>query len=120
MSDATKQSHTAGPLRVTLARTLLHIANEWPVATISISANHIREDYPGCKRDFVARQKAIAARIVLTWNSHDELVKTIQNDAATLREAAKLLQQQGFENMAIAMRVQAAIGTQILAVAEGK
>lgn len=82
--------HTPGPWKVTKARTVLHIASdEESVVGISLSANHVYEDYPGCKREFIERQEAnarlIAAapemlaaiegalRIVSLWCPNDEM-----------------------------------------------
>lgn len=49
---------TKGPVKVEQARTILHVTGDSPICEISISANHVHEDYRGCKADYVERQRA--------------------------------------------------------------
>jgi hypothetical protein len=59
---------TPGPWAAEKARTLIHIAGPSPVCEISVSANHVHEDYPGCRAEYVAQQEANAAFIVAAVN----------------------------------------------------
>jgi len=62
-------ARTAGPWKATKARTLIHISCDGhPVCEVSVSTGHVHEDYPGCKRDYAAKQEAAAAFIVEACN----------------------------------------------------
>lgn len=55
-----------------LVRTLIHVIDNKDghgLCSISICTNHVREDYPGCKREYSERAKADAALIVEALNA---------------------------------------------------
>ena len=76
-----ERKHTPGPWQLKKARTLLHIGAASPVCEISISANHVHEDYPGCKRDYVSRQEANARLI----NAAPDLLAACEQAKAYLK-----------------------------------
>lgn len=78
MANRSGAQHTPTPWKAVKARTMIHIMGKSPVCSISTSANHVHEDYPGCKRDYVARQEANAAFIVKAANCHADLLEALE------------------------------------------
>ena len=77
--------HTPGPWTANKARTLIHISGESPVCEISVSANHIHEDFPGCKQQYIQRQKA-NARLISTAPKLLEALEEVINKITILGE----------------------------------
>lgn len=72
-----------GPWRILRGRSVLHVvgADGSGVCGISLSANHVHEDYPGCKRDYIERQKANAAMVAATA----DLLQALETTASNIR-----------------------------------
>ena len=68
--DRAEQSPERRRWQAKKARTLIHISCDGaPVCEVSVSANHVHEDYPGCKRDWIKRQEQFAETIVKACNA---------------------------------------------------
>lgn len=82
----------------TKARTLIHISKDGaPVCEISISANHVHEDYPGARKAYIARQEKFAEEIVRNGNSHEALVAMVRR----LANAVDVSEFNGLKNEAM-------------------
>lgn len=89
--------HTKTPWVARKIRTRIHIGRgeyskigEYShVCEITVSAKHVYEDYPGRRRDFIARQEANAAFIVKAVNSHEVLVSALEHITGHFEEWAR-------------------------------
>ena len=59
--EALAKAATPGPWTAQKARSVIHVGGFSKVCEISTSANHVYEDYPGAKKEFIEKQEHNAA-----------------------------------------------------------